>query len=118
MLKIEERKHVRKEAAELKEKLKAQKEAEDEAMADKTFGTSAAGGFGNKTGGFSPNKTKGVGFFDQSQTSSPTKFGGSPSRKAMTGADSEADTRSVMTGGTSPMKGGMGGQMNFGVGGI
>jgi len=36
----------------------------------------------------------------------------------MTGADSEADTRSVMTGGTSPMKGGMGGSMNFGGGGI
>ena len=37
----------------------------------------------------------------------------------MTGAESEADTRSVMTGGTSPMKGGMmGGGMNFGGGGI
>lgn len=114
LLKIEERKQVQKEAAELKEKLRQQREADEDARADMTFGGSTALG---KTGGGFGSPKKGVGFFDQSQTSSPTKFG-SPSRKAMTGADSEADTRSVMTGGTSPMKGGMGGSMNFGGGGI
>ena len=35
--KIEERKHVRREAAEIKEKLRLKKEAEEDAKADQTF---------------------------------------------------------------------------------
>ena len=89
-----------------KRKERAEEERERAEMAATTL---------NKTAFSGSSPSKGVGFANQSQASSPTKFGGSPTKKSMYDGGSEADTKSIMTGGMgakSPSK--FGGLMGMG----
>ena len=105
LFKLEERKHVRREQAEIVRKRKAKAEE----LRDQREASMLQQSMLNRSGvmGASPTRGGGVGFLDRSQTSSPTKYG-SPGRRAITGAESAADTQSVMTGALtskSPTKG-------------